>query len=112
MIQPLPFAQRNRIEKVFNNINENQSKLSTGEWSELPNEVFSQARIIEEYTIETESGCSKEMFFGFLMSVETESLKQSIQINKAEELECGICGRKYLFNRDELKAIVKVKDGV
>lgn len=112
MIQPLPFAQSYSLKYVIDSIDRNQSYLSAGEWEGLPNEVFSYARVIEEYSIQTECGCSKEMLLGLLMSVETEELKLSIQMNKSEELECGICGKKYLFNTDDLKAIVKMKDGM
>lgn len=110
MIQPLPFAQSDKLRFVLDNIEKNQLHLSTGEWRELPNRIFSYARIIEEYSILTECGCSKEMFSGILMSVDTDELKESIKLNKSEELECGICGKKYLFNIDDLKTIVKLKE--
>ncbi len=112
MIQPLPFAGSDSLEYIIDSINRNQSSLSSGEWEKLPKEVFSYARVIEEYDIQTECGCSKEMFLGLLMSVETEDLKISIKMDKNEELECGICGNKYLFDADDLKKIVKMKDGM
>ncbi|MCR1899808.1 Hsp33 family molecular chaperone HslO [Irregularibacter muris] len=112
MIQPLPFAQSNNLKYVIDSIDSNQVFLSAEELKELPNKVFSYARVIEEYKIKIECNCSKEMFFGLLMSVEMEELKQAIQRNKKEEVECGICGSKYLFNKDDLKAIVKMKEGV
>lgn len=49
------------------------------------------------------------MFFCLLMSVDTDELKESIQMNKDEELECGICGKKYVFDRSDLEAIIKIK---
>lgn len=112
MIQPLPFASNDSLKYVIDSINRKQDYLSAGEWEKLPSEVFSHAQVIEKYSIHTECGCSKEMFFGLLMSVETEKLKLSIQMNKSEELECGICSKKYVFNTDDLKAIVKMKDGM
>lgn len=112
MIQLLPFVGSDSLKNVIDSINRNQMFLSTGEWGEIPNGVFPYAQVIEEYSIQTECGCSKEMFLGFLLSVETEDLKLSIKINKSEELECGICGNKYLFNTDDLEAIVKMKDGI
>ena len=49
------------------------------------------------------------MFFGLLMSVDTDDLKVSIQMNKDEELECGTCGKKYVFGRNDLETIVEIK---
>lgn len=112
MIQPLPFAHNNNLKFVLDTIDRNQFCLSAGEWANLPNEVFPYARVLEEYRIQTECNCSKEMFFGILMSVDIDQLRLSIQLNKNEELECGICGKKYLFNTDDLKAIVKIKERV
>lgn len=112
MIQPLPFAQNDNIKYVIDSVDKNQNSISTGEWADLPNKVFSYANVIEEYKIQVECNCSREMFFGILMSVEKEELKLSIQLNKTEELECGICGNKYLFNTDDLKEIVKIKEAI
>lgn len=112
MIQELPFAQNDNTKYIIDNIDRNQNSISSGEWADLPNRAFPYARVIEEYKIQIECGCSKEMFFGILMSLETDELKQSIQLNKSEELECGICGSKYLFNADDLKEMVKIKEGL
>lgn len=112
MIQPLPFVERKNLEYLTDYINSNQNTLTLLEWADLPNKLSSYARVIEEYKIQIECNCSREMFFGILMSVEMDELKQSIQLNKSEELECGICGKKYLFNGDDLKEIVKIKEGI
>ncbi|WP_026478696.1 Hsp33 family molecular chaperone HslO [Alkaliphilus transvaalensis] len=110
MVQALPFANINNLINVIDNINKNEKFISKVEWARLTNEIFSYATVIEEYSIQTECNCSKEMFFGMLMSIDTVELKQSILMNKGEELECGICGKKYLFNTNDLKSIVKIKE--
>lgn len=110
MVQPLPFANINSLINVIDNINNNEKLISTAEWTSLPNEIFSDAAVIEKYSIQTECNCSKEMFLGILMSIDTVELKKSIQMNKDEELECGICGKKYLFNSNDLKSIVIIKE--
>lgn len=109
MVQPLPFCSNDNLNNVIESIDNNKVYLSIGEWSTLQNKVFSYASVIEVYELQTECNCSKEMFFGLLMSVDTDELKVSIQINKDEELECGICGKKYVFNRSDLEAIVEIK---
>ena len=109
MIQPLPFYNNDKLNNVIESVDNNKICLSTGEWSKLQSKAFPYADILEEYTLQTECPCSKEMFFGLLMSVDTDELKESIQMNKDEELECGICGKKYEFNRSDLEAIVEIK---
>lgn len=110
MIQPLPFYCSDNLNNVIESVDNNEIYLSTGKWSNLQSEIFPYASLIEEYILQTECNCSKEMFFGLLMSIDTDELKISIQRNKSEELECGICGKKYVFNRDELEAIVEIKE--
>jgi len=112
MIQPLPFVEKSNLKYLTDYIDSNQNILASLEWADLPTKLSSCARVIEEYNIQIECNCSREMFFGILMSVETKELKQSVQLNKSEELECGICGKKYLFNADDLKQIVKIKEGI
>ena len=110
MIQPLPFYCNDNLKNVIKSIDNSEICLSTGEWSKLLNEVFSYARVIEEYTLQTECYCSKEMFFGILMAVDIDELKESIQMKKSKESECGICGKKYVFNRSDLEAIVDMRE--
>src|SRR5699024_3761177 len=102
MIQPLPFYNKKNLDIMIESVDNNKLYLSTGEWSKLQRNVFTCASINEEYTLQRECSCSKEMFFGLLMSVDTDELKVSIQMNRDEELECGICGRKYVFDRSDL----------
>ena len=109
MIQPLPFYRNDYLNKLIKSVDTNKRYLSTDEWSKLQSKVFPYANVIEEYTLQTECSCSKEMFFGLLMSVDTDDLKVSIQMNKDEELECGTCGKKYVFGRSDLETIVEIK---
>lgn len=109
MIQPLPFYRNDNLNKLIKSVDTNKRYLSADEWSKLQSKVFPYANVIEEYTLQTECSCSKEMFFGLLMSVDTDDLKVSIQMNKDEELECGTCGKKYVFGRSDLETIVEIK---
>lgn len=93
MIQALPFYSNDKLNNLVESVDNNKIYLSTGKWSKLQNKAFSYADVIEEYTLQTECSCSKEMFFCLLTSVDTDELKESIQMNKDEELECG----KYYF---------------
>jgi len=110
MIQPLPFTDDVNMKRVMESVNSNEMYISSAEWSDIPKFVFPYARIIEQYTLKSECNCSKEMFFGMMMAVNIEDIKQAIQMNKEEELVCGICGKKYRFNRNDLETIVKIKE--
>ncbi|ASW42834.1 Hsp33 family molecular chaperone HslO [Clostridium isatidis] len=112
MIQPLPFVEKTNLKYLIDYIDSNQNILVSGKWTDLPAKLSLHTRVIEEYKVQVECNCTREMFFGILMSVETEELKKSIQLNISEELECGICGKKYLFDAEDLKQIVKVKEGI
>lgn len=71
MIQPLPFYSNDKLNNLVERVDNNKIYLSTGKWSKLQNKAFSYADVIEEYTLQTECSCSKEMFFCLLTSVDT-----------------------------------------
>lgn len=54
----------------------------TEQWAELPLKVFPYATVVDEYIVQSECNCSKEMFFGILMSVETDELKNQLKLEK------------------------------
>ena len=110
VVQPLPFANRTTIRSAMEVISQNENELCKVIWADLPNRIFPFATVIEAYGIQTECNCSGEIFKGILMSLDVVELKQSIQTNKSEELECGICGAKYQFDINVLKEIVKIKE--
>lgn len=110
LIQPLPFYNIDHLQFVTDSIDSAEKYIVTDKWGKLLVKVFPYATIIDEYVVQSECNCSKEMFFGILMSVETDELKYSIGVGKTEELECGICGKRYIFNTDDLETIVKMRE--
>lgn len=110
MIQPLPFADDGNINNVIDGVDRNHHNFIIDDWDKIPHTVFPYARIIEKYSLQLECDCSREMFYGLLMSVSIDELKKSIIENRSEELECGVCGKKYLFDRDALESIIKLKE--
>lgn len=110
LIQPLPYYNSDHLQFVVDSIDSAEKYIVTEQWVELPIRVFPYATVIDEYSVQNECNCSKEMFFGILMSVETDELKNSIEVGRNEELECGICGKKYIFSTNDLEAIVKMKE--
>jgi molecular chaperone Hsp33 len=110
LIQPLPFYRIDHLQFVRDSIDSAQKYMITEQWAELPMRVFPYATVVDEYIVQSECNCSKEMFFGILMSVETNELKNSIEVGRNEELECGICGKRYIFSTNDLEVIVKMKE--
>lgn len=108
MIQPLPFYNIDKLQVIKGNID--TTDMVTGEWENIPKKVFPYTTIVDEYVVQSECNCSKEMFSGILMSIETHELIKSINNGKSEETECGICGKMYTFNTDDLESIVKMKE--
>lgn len=110
MIQTLPFATDNNLMQVVNDMYHYEAYFKTEDLQALPSLVFPYAKVIEEYRVQSECNCSKNMFFGMLMAMDTNELKESIQKNEGVELECGVCGKKYLFIQNDLETIINIKD--
>lgn len=110
LIQPLPFYNTEQLEFVMDSIENAKKYIVTERWTELPMKAFPYANVVDEYFVQSECNCSKEIFFGILMSIETAELKKSIEFGKSEELECGICGKRYSFNANDLETIVRMKE--
>lgn len=110
LIQPLPFYNIDHLKFVTDSIDSAEKYMLTDQWVELPIRVFPYATVVDEYIVQSECNCSKDMFFGILMSVETDELKNSIEVGRNEELECGICGKRYIFSINDLETIVKMKE--
>lgn len=110
LIQPLPFYNINHLKFVTDSIDSAEKYMVTEQWGELPLKVFPYATVVDEYMVQSECNCSKDMFFGILMSIETDELKNSIKAGRNEELECGICGKRYIFSINDLETIVKMRE--
>ena len=103
MIQPLPFADMTKLR-------DRVDVLRSVSKQEVVERIYSQAIVIEEYHIKPNCNCSKDAFFGILMGIDVAALRESIKKNRSEELECGICGTKYSFDKNDLMEIVKMKE--
>lgn len=67
---------------------------------------FSDSEVIGQHQVQFWCGCSKEMFYGLLHSMESKDLMQYIHANRPIESSCHICGRSYLFSPSEIKTIL------
>ena len=51
--------------------------------------------------------CSRQRLEQVLMTIGKKELKQIIEEDGQAELQCHFCLKKYIFNRDELTAILE-----
>ena len=63
-------------------------------------------QILDKCEVGFECECSKERVEGVLISIGKEQLSEIIEEDKQAEIGCQFCNTKYLFNEDELKAIL------
>jgi len=61
----------------------------------------------EEKHPKYECNCSKEKMEEALCSIGKEELEKIIEEDKKAELICHFCNKKYIFNEEELKELLK-----
>jgi molecular chaperone Hsp33 len=68
---------------------------------------FSSAEIIGQNQVQFACGCSKEMFYGLLYSLDEKDLMAYIHANAPIETSCHMCGRTYLFSPSDIQTILR-----
>lgn len=84
------------------------SKLNVEETSdskEALTQLFGNAKIIGHSSSQFFCGCSKEMFYGMLYSLNEEEIKRSIEKKEDFEAFCHICGKTYTFEQKEMQQL-------
>ncbi|MFB4160297.1 Hsp33 family molecular chaperone HslO [Geomicrobium sp. JSM 1781026] len=104
----------NKVEEHFQSIqcvlNEPKTLINSEIFS-LLNQYFDEAEIIGESNVQFFCGCSKEMFFGLLHSVDAAELKGYLHSRDPIISTCNRCGRNYSFNEEEIKLILGELNG-
>lgn len=110
--QLLPGAPVHLLNDIREKLNTNSSffqKQTNMNIQEVRNELrnyFSDIEIIGQSQVQFSCGCSKEMFYGLLLSLDKEDLMDAIDNDRSIDTCCHICGRTYLFHPDEIKSIL------
>lgn len=98
LVQPLPFADKNIINKVLNQINSIKSKIENAEMiEELFSSEINDLDYLETVNVKYSCGCSRDMFLKILRSLSGELDKNAFEDEKIE-VSCSMCGKKYVFN--------------
>ncbi|MCA1041985.1 Hsp33 family molecular chaperone HslO [Bacillus infantis] len=115
--QLLPQSSKNLLELVEENfkclqpILENLSLSTEEEIINTLNQYFGEAEIIGHSATQFFCGCSKDMFFGLLHSIDKLELKEYVQSGTPIISTCQICGRNYIFNTEEIKPYLEESNG-
>ncbi|MCR5321863.1 MAG: Hsp33 family molecular chaperone HslO [Lachnospiraceae bacterium] len=115
IIQLLPFASDEVIDKLEKNIGKITSvtsMLAAGKTPEdIINEIFDdmELTITEKIPARFYCNCSKERVRKAIMSIEPKDLEEMIADNKPAEVNCHFCGESYVFSVDDLAKIYTEK---
>lgn len=108
MAQLLPGASEGIINKIKEVIRENQQVLLEKDvaLNKSAMLLFDDMEIMETSEVRFFCGCSKEMFYPLLYSLDKKEIIDALNQNKSIEIVCNVCGNKHSFSFDELKTLV------
>ena len=113
IVQTLPFIEEEDLVKLENALNSLKSVSdyfdSQKDVEEIAKEIFSDfdIEIMDKIPVSFSCDCSEERMEQALISIGKEDLKQIIREDEKIETLCHFCSKKYLFEGDKLKNILK-----
>ncbi|KIL53561.1 hypothetical protein KP77_05370 [Jeotgalibacillus alimentarius] len=96
-----PSALLSLVKHAFNQQPNLVSRLNTALSEELEKR-FENVKMIGSSSTQFFCGCTKEMFYGMLLSMNEEEIKKAIEQNEEIEAFCHICGKTYRFGQQDL----------
>lgn len=112
IIQPLPFAEEEVIEKIersIENLRPMSEMLADGmSLEEIMREALKEfeVEITDQGEIEYKCDCSRERIESALISLGKKELNEIIEEDGQAELSCHFCNKKYVFSKEELIQLV------
>jgi molecular chaperone Hsp33 len=113
IIQLLPFASNEVIDKIENNVRSlpsvTQMMTSGISMEELVLKLLEglDPNILDESTVEYRCDCSEERVSRALISLGHEELESMAQEQKETEVQCHFCNKKYVFTPEDLRKLKK-----
>lgn len=107
--QLLPGAPSSLMDEIDNTVRTNQAffngfkGISRNNIENRLSALFKDVNVIEHSSVRFFCGCSKEMFYGMILSLSKDELNRAISKKESLETGCQICGRTYSFNYNEIK---------
>ncbi|MDM8126944.1 Hsp33 family molecular chaperone HslO [Paraclostridium benzoelyticum] len=112
IVQLMPDATEETISKLESNVANLDSITNMLKEGKTPEDILNivldglNPQILDKYDVGFECECSKERVEGVLISIGQHQLAEIIEGDKKAEIGCQFCNSKYMFDEDELKAIL------
>ncbi|MBO5208871.1 MAG: Hsp33 family molecular chaperone HslO [Lachnospiraceae bacterium] len=112
IIQLMPFAQEEVIQKLEDKISTIQSVTAMLDEGNTPEQILELVlgdmglEITDKMPVQFHCNCSKERVEKVLISLGKKELKDIIEEGKEVELNCHFCNSNYTFSVEELKEIL------
>ncbi|MBP8690882.1 MAG: Hsp33 family molecular chaperone HslO [Sedimentibacter sp.] len=113
IVQTLPFIEEEdllKLEKALSNLKSVSEYFDNEkDVEEIAREIFSEFEIevFDKIPVSFKCDCSEERMEEALISLGKEELKKIIEEDQKIETVCHFCSKKYLFEGDKLKNILK-----
>lgn len=108
----MPDATEETISKLESNVANLDSITNMLKEGKTPEDILNivldglNPQILDKCDVGFECECSKERVEGVLISIGQHQLAEMIEEDKKAEIGCQFCNTKYMFDEDELKAIL------
>lgn len=112
IVQLMPDADEETIGKLESNVSNLDSITNMLKNGNTPEDILNivldglNPQILDKCDIGFECECSKERVEGVLISIGQHQLAEIIEEDKKAEIGCQFCNSKYVFDENELKAII------
>ena len=112
IVQLMPDATEETISKLESNVANLDSITNMLKEGKTPEDILNivldglNPQILDKCDVGFECECSKERVEGVLISIGQHQLAEIIEEDKKAEIGCQFCNSKYMFDEDELKAIL------
>ena len=112
IVQLMPDAVEETIAKLESNVSNLDSITNMLRDGNGPEDILNivldglNPQILDKCDVGFECECSKERVEGVLISIGPHQLAEIIEEDKKAEIGCQFCNSKYVFDEDELKAIL------
>ena len=113
IVQTLPFIEDEDLDKLENTLKSLKSVSdcfdNDNTVEEVAKRIFSDfdIKVTDKIPVEFRCDCSEERMEQALMTIGKDDLKQLIEEDGKIETVCHFCNKKYLFDGDKLKNILK-----
>lgn len=116
MIQLLPGASEDDIEKVENAVGKMRSVTEMMRDGDTPEDIIAKAldgfkyEVLWEQTVEYKCNCSRERTESVLAAVGTDDLKEMADSGENIKVKCHFCNKEYVFTSKDIEKIILSKN--